>query len=306
VQCTQAWGVLEMRAGNHSLARELFKAALKVDPKNEPTWGTWIAMEDDLGRVDAANELRIRRSEQQWEFVIPASFSTRPEGNSLLGSLLTTLNTFFGRRGQAGAGSSNGSGSSSGGGAEGSGDSLLAQLLPPDFKDDVKLEDMIAGATASQVAGLQEMSMEQLAGGPTAAAAAAASGGSASGVGSMSSSSSSPSATGVFSSAEELDAAQQRRVDRLSSSSLSSRAGRAALSNRPTRRRLPYGVRPPPRPTASVGVLASSDGDAAAGAEAAAATPPLPSSTAAAAGASSSQEEQLVEAGAPSQTGSSS
>lgn len=161
--------MLESRAGNAPLARELFKAALKVDPKNESTWSTWIKMEEDLGRLDAANELRIRRSEQQWEFVIPASFSTRPlgvdstdgtsssnsRGAGLLQGLLNTLNSFFSARGageqQRGAAagrssssygsSSNGSGASS---SSGGGDQqLMRDLLPSDFRSDLTLEDII-------------------------------------------------------------------------------------------------------------------------------------------------------------------
>jgi hypothetical protein len=97
--------VLEQRAGNATLARELFKAALKVDPKNESTWSTWISMEEDLGRLEAANELRIRRSEQQWEFVIPSSFSTRVQGMA--------ANVAAGMGMGPAAGSSSGSSSSS-------------------------------------------------------------------------------------------------------------------------------------------------------------------------------------------------
>ena len=159
-----------MRAGNHQLARELFKAALKVDPKNETTWGTWIAMEEDLGRLTAANELRIRRSEQQWEFVIPSSFSTRP-GASVFDSLLNTLNSFFSARSSnnssssgsssnitsngagrgLGVASSSGSSSSSSGVTEGG----LRSMLGSDFQMDMSLEDMIAEATAAALPELQ-------------------------------------------------------------------------------------------------------------------------------------------------------
>ena len=34
----QAWAMLERDAGNPELARELFKCAVKADPKSEPSW----------------------------------------------------------------------------------------------------------------------------------------------------------------------------------------------------------------------------------------------------------------------------
>ena len=37
-----AWAVLEAREKNHALARELFKSALRVDPRSDATWETWI------------------------------------------------------------------------------------------------------------------------------------------------------------------------------------------------------------------------------------------------------------------------
>lgn len=39
-----AWGTLEMRSGNHALARELYKSALRLDPRSETTWATWIVV----------------------------------------------------------------------------------------------------------------------------------------------------------------------------------------------------------------------------------------------------------------------
>ncbi|GLC37085.1 Protein high chlorophyll fluorescent 107 [Pleodorina starrii] len=94
-----AWGSLEWRAGNIQTARELFKAAVRVDPKNETTWASWIAMESELGFVERADELRIRRAEQLWEFVVPSGFTTRPAPG-----LLDTLSRFFSLRGFAGQG----------------------------------------------------------------------------------------------------------------------------------------------------------------------------------------------------------
>jgi len=80
VRAFHAWAVLEWRAGDHARARELFKAALRVDPRSDAAWSTWIAMEEALDRLGAADELRIRRAERQWEFVVPPSFTTRPPG----------------------------------------------------------------------------------------------------------------------------------------------------------------------------------------------------------------------------------
>jgi hypothetical protein len=34
----QAWGVLESQQGNIDLARQLFKCAVKADPKSEASW----------------------------------------------------------------------------------------------------------------------------------------------------------------------------------------------------------------------------------------------------------------------------
>jgi hypothetical protein len=119
------------------VARELFKAALKVDPRNDVVWETWISMEDELGAADTANELRVRRAEKQWEFVIPANFTTRPE--TPLDSLLSTLNTFFKQRMTA-AGSSSRSADSSR-----SPSRSLRELLPEDYIADMQLEDILSG-----------------------------------------------------------------------------------------------------------------------------------------------------------------
>jgi len=92
------WGVLERSLGNIALARELFKAAIKVDPKNEKVWSTWIGMEQEQGNLERADELRIRRAEQQWEFEVPANFTTRPGDSSPLSGLIDTLSRFFNLR----------------------------------------------------------------------------------------------------------------------------------------------------------------------------------------------------------------
>jgi hypothetical protein len=158
----------------------------QVDPKNEATWGSWIQMEEDLGRLEAANELRIRRGEQQWEFVIPSSFTTRPEdgsgsagaagvSGSVLQALLGTLNRFFtvrsGGSSSGGGGRATASSSSSSAGrtpspapssaaaasaagaaaAPGAERQLMAELLPSDFRTDLTLEDIISEAAALDV-----------------------------------------------------------------------------------------------------------------------------------------------------------
>lgn len=66
----------------------------QVDSKAETVWETWIAMEEELGYLERADELRIRRAEQQWEFEVPAGFTTRPDA-SPLNSLVDTLARFF-------------------------------------------------------------------------------------------------------------------------------------------------------------------------------------------------------------------
>jgi hypothetical protein len=130
----------------------------QVDPKNEATWSSWIQMEEDLGRLEAANELRIRSSEQQWEFVIPATFSTRSGGSSgadssssgLLQSLMGTLNSFFSLRGSGtGSGSIGSNGGSNGGRGMAVGrQQLMAELLPPDYRADLSLNDVMYEAAA--------------------------------------------------------------------------------------------------------------------------------------------------------------
>jgi hypothetical protein len=50
-------------------------------------WNTWVTMEEELGFVDRADELRIRRAEQQWEFEVPrgAWRGTAAQGRSFGG-----------------------------------------------------------------------------------------------------------------------------------------------------------------------------------------------------------------------------
>ncbi|GAX83851.1 hypothetical protein CEUSTIGMA_g11276.t1 [Chlamydomonas eustigma] len=89
-----AWGILERDLKNIPFARELFKAAIKVDPKNDVVWSTWVTMELELGFAERADELRIRQAEQQWEFEVPANFTTRP-ADSPLSILVESLTQFF-------------------------------------------------------------------------------------------------------------------------------------------------------------------------------------------------------------------
>jgi len=129
--------------------RDCVVLLLQVDPKNEATWSSWIQMEEDMGRLEAANELRIRSSEQQWEFVIPASFSTRTAGgsdagSSVLQSLLGTLNRFFSIR----SSSSSTGGSSSAARSSAGRQQLMAELLPSDYRTDLTLNDIINEASA--------------------------------------------------------------------------------------------------------------------------------------------------------------
>jgi hypothetical protein len=44
VRLFQAWGVLEERAGNIALARQLYKCAVKADGTSQVSWLTWSSM----------------------------------------------------------------------------------------------------------------------------------------------------------------------------------------------------------------------------------------------------------------------
>ncbi|PNW79465.1 hypothetical protein CHLRE_09g416200v5 [Chlamydomonas reinhardtii] len=124
-----AWGALEWQAGNVQTARELFKAAVRVDPKSETTWASWIAMESELGEIERVDELRIRQAERQWEFVVPAGFTTRPAPG-----LVDTLARFFSARGFGSDG--NGSSSSNGGaGGQQAGSEAAAGIRAADSVD---------------------------------------------------------------------------------------------------------------------------------------------------------------------------
>lgn len=74
----QAWAVLERSSGDVELARQLFKCAVKADPRSEPSWLAWAAMEEDLGAVQRADELRSFSMQERQEVVAPANFTTLP------------------------------------------------------------------------------------------------------------------------------------------------------------------------------------------------------------------------------------
>lgn len=104
-------------------------------------------MEEELGLFDKANELRIRRAEKQWEFVIPSNFTTRRDGGPLAG-LGATLSKFFSAREGATAGGAGGNGGASV--SRSAGGKSLRDLLPEDFVANLKIEDVLEpGALAS-------------------------------------------------------------------------------------------------------------------------------------------------------------
>lgn len=128
---------------------------LQVDAKNEATWSSWVQMEEDLGRLEAANELRIRSTEQQWEFVVPASFSTRTSAgqssdgsNGLLQSLANTLNRFFSVRAGGRGGASTDSSATADASSSLGRQQLISELLPADYRTDLTLSDIIDEASA--------------------------------------------------------------------------------------------------------------------------------------------------------------
>jgi len=136
-----AWGCLEQAQGKLSLARELFKAAIRVDPKSEAVWSTWITMEQEAGFLERAEELRIRQAEQQWEFEVPAGFTTRPSSGSPLTALTDTLARFFRARDAASASPSAAAAAAASGSAR-----SVKDFLPADFESDMRLEDVLAAA----------------------------------------------------------------------------------------------------------------------------------------------------------------
>jgi len=100
----QAWAVLERDVGNPKLARELFKCAIKANPRSEPTWLAWADMEEDLGGLDRAIELRGFSMQERQEIAAPSNFSTLPPASkeSLLQPLFEQLTKWFQRYEDAG------------------------------------------------------------------------------------------------------------------------------------------------------------------------------------------------------------
>jgi tetratricopeptide (TPR) repeat protein len=108
----QAWAVLESSAGNKELARELFKCAVKADRGSQPSWLAWAAMEEDLGLVDRAAELRAFAMQERVEVVAPPGFTTLPprsgSGQGMLSPLFQQLGKWFQRYEEAGENGSGG------------------------------------------------------------------------------------------------------------------------------------------------------------------------------------------------------
>ena len=77
----QAWAILERAAGDIPLARQLFKCAVKADPTSEPSWLAWAAMEEDMGAVQRAQELRSFSLQERQDVIAPVNFTTLPAGN---------------------------------------------------------------------------------------------------------------------------------------------------------------------------------------------------------------------------------
>jgi hypothetical protein len=95
---SKAWGLLEASQKNWSSARELFKCAVKVDPRSDAVWMVWLAMEEDLGAFDLASELRSIRRAGAYEFQIPPNFTTRPSSPGLVNTLKNWLTAFSQRQ----------------------------------------------------------------------------------------------------------------------------------------------------------------------------------------------------------------
>lgn len=92
----QAWAVLEVGDQNYSMARQLFKCAVKANPQSEPSWLAWADMEDSLGALDRGKELRSFSLQERQEVVRPAGFTTMPQqAQSPLGQLSNLIAKWF-------------------------------------------------------------------------------------------------------------------------------------------------------------------------------------------------------------------
>ncbi|RWW00719.1 hypothetical protein GW17_00036293 [Ensete ventricosum] len=54
----QAWGVLEQRIGNLTVARRLFRSSLNINSQSYITWMTWASLEEQQGNPVRAEEIR--------------------------------------------------------------------------------------------------------------------------------------------------------------------------------------------------------------------------------------------------------
>lgn len=69
-----AWGILEERAGNYSASRNLFRSALKIDSQNAPAWMSWAKLEENVGNLIRAEEIRNQYLQQRTEIVEETSW----------------------------------------------------------------------------------------------------------------------------------------------------------------------------------------------------------------------------------------
>jgi tetratricopeptide (TPR) repeat protein len=102
-RCFQAWGVLEDRAGKPALARQLFKCALRADPGSAPSWLAWAQMEERLGCLARAAELRALCLQQRAEETVGMADTSPGAVEGLLRPLLDKLTELFDGTGAAGA-----------------------------------------------------------------------------------------------------------------------------------------------------------------------------------------------------------
>lgn len=64
----QAWGVLEQRNGNLTVARRLFRSSLNINSQSYITWMTWASLEEQQGNPVRAEEIRNLYYQQVSDF----------------------------------------------------------------------------------------------------------------------------------------------------------------------------------------------------------------------------------------------
>lgn len=64
----QAWGVLEQRIGNLTVARRLFRSSLNINSQSYITWMTWASLEEQQGNPVRAEEIRNLYYQQVSDF----------------------------------------------------------------------------------------------------------------------------------------------------------------------------------------------------------------------------------------------